>query len=225
MHEATVDSIIGELSFAPDDKKLYGDSGVAYSRVSGDALISRSRSRGASHFLDNQPDSDVLVMIDHDIEWRSGDAAHIAQKARETGAIVGGLYCKRRFGNGFASRTEKFEMRLGDDKLLPAVYVATGFMAIPRSALEAVQEKIDDVIPVSDGPAHNYRTFFSCMTRPHTVIPEANEYLSEDWSFCERAKQAGVELYISSFPILNHYGDYPYRQVDATFVPEPPAAK
>ena len=117
---------------------------MTYSRFSGDALISRSRSRVLGNFY-YQKHSDVLVMVDHDIEWRPGDLCHIAEQAFEQNALVGGLYCKRAFKRGWAS-TLKAEgaVRFGEapGQLLQTPSLATGFLAIPYKAIEAIVENL-----------------------------------------------------------------------------------
>ena len=138
VEEGTVDSILRELSWASSNKIDMG-----YQRFSGDALISRSRSRVLGNFFNNKP-GDVLVMVDHDVSWRPGDLTHIARKAFESGELVGGLYCKRAFKKGWASRVPNVgTVRFGeDDKLLQTDSLATGFLAIPYSAVAKIIEEL-----------------------------------------------------------------------------------
>lgn len=140
VEEATYESVINEIRWGYANKvTLY------HLRVSGDALIARSRSRACGTFL--RSDCDVMVMIDHDIEWKPGQAYNLGKTAFETGQVVGGLYCKRAFSKGWASRispghAEKVSIG-GEESLIESDAVATGFMAIPRSALEMMVDKLD----------------------------------------------------------------------------------
>lgn len=117
---------------------------INYARISGDALIERSRSRAIGQFL--KSDNDVMVMIDHDISWSPGDACEVARIAYENNALVGGLYCKRAFGQGWASRINfvgGVEFGKQDDNLVECDGLATGFMAIPRKIAEDMRDKLN----------------------------------------------------------------------------------
>lgn len=211
--ENTVDSLFMEIGTS--------QGGAMYSRISGDALISRSRSRGLSRFLKQDDFDDVLVMVDHDLQWQAGAAKFIAQQAYDKNAIVGGIYSKRNIGAGFSSRLpQNQQFLIGGDDLVEVPYVATGFMAIPKTvALEVLaQNPLDDLHLVTDGftEEHQYYNFFSCMVTEHTLVPDMMEYLSEDWAFCKRATAAGCKVFASSHPKLTHYGEYGFTPMHAT---------
>lgn len=141
IEEATIDSVLGELGHASQNGHL-----AAYHRISGDALIERSRSRALGKFLDT--DADVIVMIDHDIQWRPGDMWHIAEQAQKERALVGGLYCKRAMGRGWSSRVPlEGQVEFGKPGLIEAPALATGFLAIPRSVVEGIVDKLDITRP------------------------------------------------------------------------------
>lgn len=110
--------------------------------VHGDALISRSRSKALSEFM-TVPDLNVCVMVDHDMQWEPGALAALAVKAHERKACVAGLYACRGFGRGTSSRIkipngQELKLKAGEDKLLDADYLATGFLAIPKLVAEEV---------------------------------------------------------------------------------------
>ncbi|WBK39882.1 hypothetical protein [Rhodobacteraceae phage LS06-2018-MD06] len=217
--ESTVDSLIHEILLSLRNPEMI----VRYDRISGDALISRSRSRAASKFLLNT-DFDVLFMIDHDLSWQPGALQEVAYRAHKEQAIVGGLYSKRVIGKGWASRFAKnaFEnmdsFRIGEPGLLPAEYVATGFMAIPRKVLIDVKDKYHDIEFVSDGADMHYWSFFSCFVDDHSLLYGKREYLSEDWAFCKRAMSLGYKCYIDKYPKLVHWGEHGFSPDDAVNV-------
>lgn len=191
-----------------------------YRRISEDALISRSRSRAASMFL-QETDDDVLFMLDHDIQWRIGNIIDTCQIAVEKNAVVGGLYSKRRIGSGLASRIKKDKIQenesleIGAPGLVEADYVSTGFMAIPRGVLQDVVDKWPGINRVSDVPHMEYWDIFSCLVTDHTIIKDKKEYLSEDWAFCKRVHDVGHKCYVSTMPFLVHYGDHGFTVEDA----------
>ena len=235
LEEPTIDAVLGELSWCSTNQK-----NVAYHRISGDALIERSRSRAVGKFL--KTDSDVMVMIDHDMEWRPGDMYHVAEQAFEKNALVGGLYSKRAMGRGWSSRVPiDGEVEFGKPGLVETQALATGFMAIPRTVVEGVLEQLDitrevwpekfkaavdakdhelistlqdlSIAPIADG-AYRKVDFeyhdYFRCIRANSQVKDSYQFLSEDWSFAVRANHCGFKSYISTKPILIHHGNYGY---------------
>lgn len=196
---------------------------LVYGDVRSDALISRSRSIAASRFLDKSSDEagDVLLMVDHDVQWLEGDLSYIARKALEHNAVIGGVYPKRGFGLQwpvqFLPESGKYveelgvEPKFGDDVLIPARYVSAGFMAIPREVLQAVSDPLPHITEGDYTP-----TFLP--------IVKDDEYLSEDWAFCQRILDAGYSVMVAVKPRLTHQGDYTFRMVDSKIKPRPDEA-
>lgn len=200
----TVDALLAELNVAARNSVP-----LHFGRIADDALISRSRSKALSVFLDSP--CDVAIMVDHDIDWQPGDLVGTCATALETGSVVGGMYSVRRMHGGCAARLaqEPFTGKIGEDTLHAAKYVSSGFMAISRAAAVSVLEashnwkadlKVHECVYL-DGS--RFYDFF----RPIVVD---NEYLSEDWAFCERVRATGKTPYLWSKPILRHFGVYPY---------------
>lgn len=210
VHEVTVDCLIRELFHAGDKVSM------TYTRISGDALISRSRSKVASMFLEMVPQQDVLFMLDHDIEFSVGDVIKTCQKAAEVNAIVGGMYSKRAFGMGFGSRfaaSEDGRAVPGEDRLVAAEFVAAGFCAFPRSVLEAVRNSATTHL-CADSATETFWDFFRPFTAPNPLLPGHSLYLSEDWAMTTRAAAAGHPSFIYMLPRLIHHGDHGYTVQD-----------
>ena len=194
---ATHMSIVQELMTWPN---------LSHHVKAGDADIGKARSRTASWFL-AEPESEagsVLLMVDSDTAWQAGDLSMIARRALEHTAVVGGIYSKREFGQGDAFRVADEAdgvFVIGEDSLIPAAAVGGGFMAIPRSILEAVAKTLptvkDDFVP--------------CFM---PFVTSDMEYATEDWAFCFRAREAGFKVFASTYPKLTHEGTYTYRLVD-----------
>jgi len=202
---ATHAAIVAELADWPT---------LRHSIMPGDALVDRARSRAVTNFLKTAREDagDVLLFVDADISCQPGDLSHIARRALEHNAIVGGIYSKRFFGQGSAVRfgppqADDGEYTIGTDNLIPVEYVSTGFMAIPRSAALEVAK----TMPYTD---QGFWPLFMPMVK-------GSEYLSEDWSFCERARAAGFNIHAACLPRLTHEGSYSYRLVDAKSRPYP----
>lgn len=201
---ATHMSILGELT-------TWGPN-IAHRVKGGDANIDRARSKVASAFLRETYESagDALLMVDSDNAWQPGDLAKIAKRALEHNAVVGGIYPKRAFNQGPALRVAvgaEGTYKIGQDHLLPAEFVGTGFIAIPRLVLEAVGR----TLPTLKG---DFKPFFM----PYAVN---GEYPTDDWAFCARVREAGFKVFASTYPRLTHEGSYTYRMVDSDKTPPP----
>lgn len=219
----TLDSYVNEMLFAQEHKVP-----LLQTRVHGDALISRSRSKALSGFLALPPEkANVFFMLDHDLEWNQGDILATCAKAHERQAIVGGIYSCRGFNMGHSGRFEKegVVLKVGADELHPAEYVGGGFVAIPRvvaeevlkKGLEAAQNMGNDARALHEciyTDDTTFYDFFRPVTIPSTLKPgdTRHEYISEDWAFCARARWANPNRpqYLWSAPNLRHWGSHGY---------------
>lgn len=219
--DETHDAVIREL-FLAAEKSIE----ISYNRVADDALISRSRSRALGKFL--RSSADVMFQLDHDIVFSPGALLDTCRKAWDANAVVAGLYSFRAFGRGHASRPAEGSIRFvaGGTRLVPADYLATGFMAIPRAVaegtVEALKESHDPDLKVrlcgadtGDFTATDYYDTF----RPIPVkdpLREAGKYTyaSEDWSWCARVKAAGFLLFLYENPLLGHVGKHIFTVKD-----------
>lgn len=175
-----------------------------------DALISRSRSKIATLFLE-QGQGDVLVMADHDIGWEAGGLEHLVRVCSELKAVVGGVFPKRGFGIGVPIRFGDFgAYTIPSDRVVECSAVATGFMAIHRSVLEAMAETLPMTVA-------GYRPFFV----QRTVQREDGQWddLSEDYDFCEKARALGFRVFADLRPELTHFGAHLYRMSDTQWKP------
>lgn len=179
--------------------------------VQDDALIDRSRGKAATHFFLNKDGGDVMLMVDHDLIWQKGDLKYLAEKAAETRGVVAAVYSKRSFHQGQTFRiAEPCKFRIGDDVLVPATYVTTGFIAIHRDVINRAVSQVPLVV----------QNFYPVFT-PMVVKTDLGwEHLSEDWAFCHRVKEP---IHIAAKVNLKHSGSYQYRMIDS--LSEPPDGK
>ena len=187
--------------------------------VVGDALVSRARSIVASTFL--RSDCDVLLTIDSDIWFRPQDAISIAEKALAYD-IIGGLYMTR-------SLQTQPAMMLPDEPVVMAEgqepveskYLSTGFMAVHRS----VFERLASTLPLCHqgwndrGQDTSFWPFYMPFTIPWEG--DGHMYLSEDWAFCQRAKELGYRVWLDPSIRLGHYGSVMYTLEDLVRPPKP----
>lgn len=195
-------------------KELRSWSNLSYHVKGGDANIDRARSKVASWFLHESREEagDVMLMVDSDQAWADGDLRHIAKRALEYEAVVGGVYPKRAFGFGPVLRplkgyTEGKEWVVGkDDDLIAVEFVGTGFIAIPRTILEKIGEGLPTV-------AGGFKPFF--MPYVWERFDGVKEYPSDDEAFCHRVTESGFKIFASTYPRLTHIGEYEFRLSDA----------
>lgn len=196
---------------------------VMFAPAWNDALLCRARSKTATHFL-LETDYDVHVSIDSDIVFDPASVFQIAQQAHELGGVVAGLYVTRAAGT-LCRPTSIFEhdvpIEFGTDPTpVPIKWAATGFMATPRIVFETLAK---------DLPLCHASTDFKMYPfyQPFWIPPEREGgdtlYLSEDFAFCERVRQAGFQIYVNPAVRLLHLGQHPFRLEDLG-QPERPAA-
>lgn len=87
-------------------------------------------------------------------------------------------------------------------------FVGTAFMCIDVSILKNLAETC---LPYKypnphSGEQETHWDFFNCT-------PVNGIYMSEDWGFCHRARQAGYEVKINTEVIINHTGTHTFRAV------------
>ena len=86
----------------------------------------------------------------------------------------------------------------------------TGFMLIPRETLEKFRDKYPELQYKPDhARTENFdgsrmiTAFFDCIIDPNT-----KRYLSEDYFFCQKARQAGMSVWLCPWMELTHVGSY-----------------
>lgn len=192
------------------EEALHGLEARGYKvrRWSASAAIDRTRSELATAALFEG--FDELLWIDSDIGF---DPDAVSRLREHDLPLVGGLYSKR----GLREAACRFlpgstGMTIGEGGgLLEVRYVGTGFLHTRRKVYEDVARKFD--LPACNTtfnvPAVPY--FLPMVLRDQEV---GFWYLGEDYSFCERARQAGHKIMIDTTIRLWHYGQYGYSWED-----------
>lgn len=188
-----------------------------------DAAIDRSRSRGATWFLEHSR-ADVALWIDSDITFRDEDALAICRQAMEYG-IVAGIYPTRsRTQAVLASRMlrgKRYDFNR-DQTPQEILWAAGGFTAVHRRVYAALAENDPDCQTVlhPEDDVLRMRAFYLPMAgRDEDDTPI---YLSEDWAFSERARALGVPSYANCGIRLGHAGAYTFCLEDLWAHPPQP---
>lgn len=186
-------------------------SGYEVRRYPSTAAIDRTRSEAASVALADG--ADELMWIDSDISFLAADVDLL--RAHEL-PIAAGVYAKKG-ARGLAVHLEPGvrELQLGEGGgRCPVKYVGAGFLCTQRRVYDDIQRTFD--LPVCNAqfgaPSVPY---FLPMVVPDPEAPGSFWYLSEDYAFCERARQAGHTVIVESSIRLGHVGRYTYGWEDA----------
>lgn len=102
-----------------------------------------------------------------------------------------------------------------NESLVPVKYCGTGFLLTSRECLLDYAEKYPELKyapdykigdPAFDStPDPDVTAFFDVM-----ICPEERRYLSEDYTFCKRARAIGYEIYVCRDCLMPHVGKYAY---------------
>lgn len=160
--------------------------------TSEDSLVSRARNVVSAAFL--KTDREFLLFWDADIP---ANRAHMELLCENDHEILGGIYCKKALtvepqpvfntleGSGvhIAGGIEEVK-RIG-----------TGFMRIHRSVFEKMK-----------CPEIEYENHGELQWDFWPVGVRNREYLSEDWAFCDRARELGFKVMLDTRIQLSHIG-------------------
>ena len=181
--------------------------GYAVRRVDSSAAIDRARSELATQAL--AEGFEELMWIDSDIAFEPDAVERLRSHDLP---LVAGLFAKRgvrQFGCAFLEDTEEVVLGEGGGPI-EVRYIGTAFLLTRRRVYEDVARAFD--LPVCNArvvPAVPY--FLPMVVRQ----PDGGFwYLSEAWSFCERARQAGYKVMIDTAIRLLHLGRYGYGWED-----------
>jgi glycosyltransferase involved in cell wall biosynthesis len=184
------------------------DRGYTVRRTFGNADISAARSRMASRALDDG--FDELMWIDSDIAFHPDDVEKL-RGARRT--VVGGVYPvrdRRRLACVALPETEVIKCG-ADGGIYQVRYIATGFLHTRRAVYEDVQRFFS--LPLC---TQKFVPYFANWL--HQRADGQHTYLGEDYAFCERAAQAGHNIFADTTIRLGHIGPYPYMWEDISNV-------
>ena len=118
--------------------------------------------------------------------------------------------------------SERIQLRTGGG-LVEIRYAATGFLRVRREVYETIQQKL--ALPICNTRfGERVVPYFHPMVIRDERSPAPNAlhstgedywYLGDDYSFCERVKQAEFRVVADSTIRLMHYGTYAYSWEDA----------
>jgi hypothetical protein len=212
--------------------------GIHFYYLFNESLIQRARNYIADEFM--RSDCTHLLFIDADIGFNPRDvlgllAVQISDPEKYN--IVTGLYPKKTIawekvqkaaaaGKGDENPFD-LEQYTADYVFNPVNRVSsfnisepleigeggTGFMLIPRKTFERfataypeLSYKPDHVRTEQFDGSREIHAYFDCI-----IDPETKRYLSEDYFFCKKARQAGMQIWTCPWMQLQHIGSYIFK--------------
>lgn len=187
-----------------------------------ESLIPRARNSALGKFM--QTDFTHLFFIDSDIQFEpeavldliiaQKDVACCAYPKKEVNfkRFIYSIQNDQKSNESLESRGLDYAYNamydaslnvITDGKLIKVAHASTGFMMIQRNIIEKLYEKHKELIITNTNADHEICGLFCCM------IKDTN-YLSEDYSFCQRVYDIGGEVWINISHNLSHVGKYVY---------------
>lgn len=175
--------------------------GVQIHITTAGSLLVAERNRILKTFLET--DCTHILCVDSDIAWSYKDVKKFLDYDVD---IVAACYLSRLDGKGFFLRpfyNPNQSVQLGPHNLIKAEYIPAGFMLIKREVIEKMnahfqhlyfQPKIDSV---------NGQTGYLLF---NTEIHDG-EFWGEDYVFCRRVREAGIEILVDPHVVLDHAGN------------------
>ncbi len=188
-----------------------------------ESLIPRARNMALGKFM--QTDFTHLFFIDADIQFEPEAVLDLILADKD---VVCCAYPKKevnfkRFMNSMlqeSSSKETLESRgldyaynatndasgniIKEVNLIKVAHASTGFMMIKRGIIERLYEKHEELTITNTRMDFQLCGLFCCM------IHDKN-YLSEDYSFCQRVYDIGSEVWINIDHNLGHIGKYVFH--------------
>jgi hypothetical protein len=180
----------------------------------GQSLVTRARNIIAHVFLTTR--HTILFQWDDDVECRDPDA--LVKMVKTKRDVLGGAYPFRDGSGGVVvgplpkkdGKPGEFEVHVEDDGTCSVREVATGFLLVRRHVLTTLMQKHPELLCQIDGGGPELRgaphwALFDTRIDPDG-IGHRRRYLSEDWTFSRRCREAGFDPRVFVPPILRHWG-------------------
>lgn len=175
-----------------------------------ESLITRGRNNLVAKMMENSQ-STHLLFIDADIGFQPENIFQLLLHDKE---VVGGLYPKKSLPIDYVVNVdpkhvnEKGEIQLING-LIPLTRLGTGFMMIKREVLNKMFAAYPETKYIGNiGLDKKYDPFMYALF--DTIITKDLEYNSEDWTFCDRWRAIGGEIWGDISIKLDHTGHFRY---------------
>jgi len=168
--------------------------------LSGGSLLIADRNKILEAFW--KSDCEYLLCIDSDLGWDARAVHSLLVMDKE---FSGGVYPSR-MQDGFVFRpcvNEDGSLVLcPTTKLIKVEYIPAGFMLLKRSALQKIRDKFPELKFAPKDPRNTSGSGY-CLF--NTEVYEG-EFWGEDYVFCRRAREAGVDIWVNPMFPFDHAG-------------------
>jgi hypothetical protein len=204
---ATMSSIVAEIV----PLVASGEVEIKLFTEVGHADIYSLRAQIVSHFLKDPAyyDYDDLVMVDSDVAWPAGGMARLLSHDVD---LVAAPYPKRDYPLTFmfrndGSTTLDVDPRTG---LVEVWGMPGGFMRMTRKMLSSMWKHYDAELGIYDHAVPGQHTVR--MFDPYRWTDEAGKRrsLSEDYAFCQRARDIGFKCWMDVQIPMAHIGNHAF---------------
>jgi hypothetical protein len=189
--------------------------------IENESNIDRARGKACAAFL--KTDATHLLFADTDQGFRG---PHIVQMMKLNQSIIGGVTCQKQFhfehmikaaraypdmptamAVAFGTSFNFSEQPEGWDlsQLQPVRRVGTGLMLIRRDVIETLWATHAAELGAKHGDVY-FVNLFQC-----TIDRLTGEQIGTDYSFCDRAAEAGFPTYLAPWVNTTHRGDYTFN--------------
>lgn len=185
----------------------------------GDSLVQRARNTLAAVFLASRHSH--LLFIDADIEFHARDALRLLVADKD---LICGIYPKKsialEFPLNFLPGSSERLNRCPRSGAIEIMEGPTGFMMISRRVFEAMmaahpQWKYRGPDHLDEPQQAMCHSFFDCERR-------GDAYLSEDFTFCQRWRDLGGQVWALPDIELRHHGMHAFGGVLTSWLSETP---
>ncbi len=175
------------------------------------SLVTKARQDHFGMFM--QKKFDYLLTLDADlVVGPPGILDGMISRCPEN-SIIGGLYAMKAHDekghapvNGMALDPD--EKIVLDGRLIQMRYIPSGFMLIPYSVAQKMVDHYPGLGYVDYRIGSTWALYNTMLLKDEKDIMR---FLPEDFSFCERARSIGINLYADTNCILGHIGMYLYH--------------
>ena len=178
---------------------------ITIGSICGCSVVSRARNLLVQDFLES--DATELMFIDADINFAPEDIIRLMAWISEPNiGIAAGIPCARKAEKTYIVTLDENEkgVTMNGMGLVRAKRVATAFMMIKREVIETL---------IKNNPQWNY--YDAKTDRNLSAIfdfaVKDNSYVGEDYLFCDRAREAGFQVWVDPTIKLGHMGVMEYE--------------
>lgn len=167
--------------------------------VTSGSLLVAERNRILQAFWES--DCTHILMIDSDLGWPAEAVLAMLQQDKE---FIAGVYPARGDTKSFLFRPVKNDddTIVHDKHLLKMNYIPSGFILLKKSALKKMREAFPELYYEPKDPRNNPEPGF-CLF--NTEVYEG-EFWGEDFVFCRKAREAGVDIWVDPLIQFDHAG-------------------